>query len=230
MFQEQDVLPYQQDGLIFEPSESPYNIRSDHLSLSQRVLTRVPDTCKWKPPTQLTIDFELKWTATPHGAALDLLVLGSDQSRVSFKGTDDYPCEWDVDINHALLKGQPTGTIVEFAWDGHTMVPQRVRTDKRIPNTLEQAQDNWRSIIRPITRDLLYGKTFDLMTNYHQRILNQRVEEHSARLVLDIGGYTVRSGRNIEDWSHYTRLIVGTGVPVKPWGSVPGAAEYCVKR
>ncbi|EQD31999.1 mRNA capping enzyme domain protein, partial [mine drainage metagenome] len=55
-----ELLSYPQDGLMFIPVDVEYNPHSEKHQLYERRLTKYPDTVKWKPPIEITIDFAIK--------------------------------------------------------------------------------------------------------------------------------------------------------------------------
>lgn len=116
------------DGIIFTPDNYPYDPSVSKLPLIDRKLTRRPDTVKWKPPDQLTIDFEIRHIAvfpTPEqpwtgpGVELlsgisnrwdarrirsldriyrDQLQQGFSGSRMAFQGTSSHPFNASTDL------------------------------------------------------------------------------------------------------------------------------------
>lgn len=52
-----EVSPYKEDGFIFVPNECAY--KRIKTPLDRRILTEVPDICKWKFAENITIDFAL---------------------------------------------------------------------------------------------------------------------------------------------------------------------------
>jgi SAM-dependent methyltransferase len=218
MMAEKALLPYEEDGFIFTPEAALYNPlrtieNSIHrqLRLDERVLTRYPDICKWKPLSKLTIDFSIAWKKDD---VLELYavddVSGSSRQRslVAFEGDSLHPFEETmVDISHPTLRDLPTGTIVEFAWD-----PQRsrfyyykTRSDKKLPNRLSIAIDDWQDIHRPIQESTLTGRDFVLLQRYHNRLkrdLFRQVERGSY--LLDIGS---GRGGDIAKWKRFDKIV-----------------------
>jgi len=179
MFDEQPSLSYQQDGFMFTPEAPPYNPHSEKNPLDHRILTRIPDLCKWKPKQLLTIDFMISWRAVPpsdrypRGRVIDLYA-NYNGKPVPFTGTEINPFSGpdQVDVNNPLTLNVPQGSIVEYRFDyeEEILVPVRIRTDKIKPNRLDIAKANWDWIHDPIEAETMQGKTFELVWKYHNRI------------------------------------------------------------
>lgn len=169
MFAQQDQLAYKQDGFVFTPTSIQYNPHSDDQPLYERVLTRLPDICKWKPREKLTIDFQIQWNP----AKTELTLLSSDRGQlVPFRGSEINIFTNEVDTQNPLTLTAPSGTIVEYRFDYERsiLVPERLRTDKPKPNRLEYAIANWDWIHDPVTSATLTGQSFDLVFKYHNRV------------------------------------------------------------
>nr|WIL04503.1 hypothetical protein Cduv_23 [Cedratvirus duvanny] len=193
MFSEQAGLGYKQDGFIFTPLNVPYNPRSDKFPLRERVLTRIPDNCKWKPPSQLTIDLAVRWISTPEGRRVEVLT-SENRKYVPFTGTRRHPLK-EVVVNQVLDVG--TNTIIEFRAGEGKLVPIRVR-EKLHPNRKEVALDVWKDAHEPLTKETLEGDNFVLVRRYHNRIkrdLLDSLEEGSSLLDLGSG-----KGADISKW------------------------------
>lgn len=216
MFAEQSQLSYEQDGFMFTPGLTPYNPHSDRHPLHQRTLTRMPDICKWKPKTQLTIDFLLRWgPMTPAGRTLTLLsgsMPGAASDLVAFTGSNINPFDVAtmVDTNHVLTQDVNSGTIVEYAWDftREVLYPVRIRHEKARPNRLDIAQDVWDDIHHPIEERTLKGDDFTLVFAYHNRIkrglYDFATQDRKARTLLDIGA---GRGGDVAKWKHFQRIV-----------------------
>ena len=187
MFHEQGTLPYQQDGFIFTPATVPYLVgaeefvrgwqyhASDKFPLDKRVLTQLPDVCKWKPVDQLTIDFQIQ-----HENGKFVLSTRDRDQLCPFIGSQMFPFNGNIDIENEKLRNVPDGTIVEFKYEHEMLVPERVRTDKVKPNRFPIAIANWDWIMNPVLSATLQGETYDLVFKYHNRIKRQ--------LFLAVGG------------------------------------------
>jgi len=223
-------LPYPEDGLMYIPVDVIYNPRSNDIPISKRQLTEVPDTCKWKPPSKITIDFVIQWNLGEQS-----LLLKSGQRSASgrvelteFTGSPDSSAGNEhmittsppaVDVSNALLHPGgaplPSGTVVEFAWDEQLarLVPQRIRFDKPGPNMLDVAQDNWEVLRDPLTAEDITGTTLKLAFKYHSKLkrdLFRAARQPGQNMtILDIGS---GRGGDIDKW----RLLGGKVVAVEP--------------
>lgn len=219
MFREQELLAYEQDGFMFTPVNTVYNPHSDYHPLYKRVLTKYPDICKWKPKEQLTIDFQIRWKATPGGTRQIQLYVNEKGSPVLFTGTKIFPYTGTVDHNHPMTQSLPGGTIVEYGWDyeKELLVPHRVRHDKSKPNKIKIAEDVWMDISRPLDRETMEGKSFKLLRSYHNRIKKdlfneglegkedkEGLEKEEGRTLLDIGS---GRGGDVSKWRRYSKIV-----------------------
>lgn len=204
MFDEQFLLPYENDGFMFTPEDTVYNPHSEKHELHDRVLTRYPDVCKWKPKEKMTIDFMIKWV----DGGLDLYSYDlKNKDHVIFNGSDINPYNKQVDYQHEIIVDQPTGTIVEFKWDydTNTFVPDRIRHDKTGANRSDVAVNNWDWINNPISEDTLKGTDFKLMFRYHNRIKKGLFDIiPGGSNILDIG--TGRGG-DVAKWRKLNKVV-----------------------
>lgn len=202
-----DKLPYTEDGVMFFPAAAVYNPHSEQYPLYERSLTRHPDTCKWKETLDITIDFSLRWL---DDGRIDVYSYDEESNdEIPFRGTTINPFTNDmIEHQHELTAGKPTGLIVEYEFqkDIKKLIPRRIRYDKRGPNKLVIAQDNWDDIMKPITRADIEGRTLSMVTSYHNRIkrgLYSKIPRGAN--ILDIGsGY----GGDVDKWSRQLGLIV----------------------
>ncbi len=161
-FKESKRVEYQTDGLIFRPIYCPYLPRGARQEKEERVLSKHPDICKWKPSHLQTIDFKVMGG--------ELYVSGG----TLFTGTKEYPF---TEENYTL-KGEGLDEekledqIVEFKpqqkGDIFFYTPIRIRKDKINPNSLQVALDGWELVRDPITKDMLSGKSTKLLECYLQ--------------------------------------------------------------
>lgn len=214
MFAQQPSLPYRQDGFIFSPNNVPYNPGSDKFPLHERILTQIPDNCKWKPREELTIDFALSWKTSP-GRPNTLELLTSDRrdsgERVNsvFRGSRRFPFSGRIDSDNPLLAGLESGTVVEFRMDFNSgegvLVPTRIRYDKPWPNRREIALDVWQDIHSPLTRETMEGDTLDLVRRYHNRIKSELLSSlPEGSTLLDLGS---GRGGDVDKWRHLSQVI-----------------------
>ena len=205
---EKDILPYYQDGLIFTPSDLMYNPHSERLKLDDRVLTHYADVCKWKPPSELSIDFAIRYNQSKN-IELYSLPFHSQGKLVLFAGSNDFPFNPTlVDSTHPLTKNIENNTIVEYKWNSERekFIPSRIRLDKIKPNRLDFATTIWQDINNPITTECIQGNTFTLMRKYHNRIKRQLYSSINGEnlTLLDIGS---GRGGDVTKWSKFSKVI-----------------------
>lgn len=228
--QQRSKLQYKDDGLIFTPNRvnplllskggaranvlnvTVYNPHSDELPLYRRVLTKVPDVCKWKDNTDLTIDFSLKWV----GGDCKLELHSFDEAsgkEVPFRGTKINPVSSDmVDSENVLTLNKPSGLVVEYEWHKarNMFVPRKLRPEKSGPNHLAIAEDIWDDIMHPISVDDILGRNLSssfTALNRTKRDLYQGLPKGAN--ILDIGS---GRGGDVAKWIG----TVGRVVAVEP--------------
>jgi hypothetical protein len=218
MFYQEDELPYIHDGLMFIPVQTPYNIYDDPDFLAppifDRTLTQFPDICKWKPQNLRSIDFLVEYNLDGSDEKKFILKTGGkddkDKTPVVFQGSDSYPLNNRIDIDHPILSNLPSHSIVEFFWDERKqlLVPMRVRTDKIAPNRYFTAMNVWKNIFTGIDKETLKGNTFQLMRAYHNKIklnLFQNTKyTRGHKVLLDIGS---GRGGDIKKWNKFDMIF-----------------------
>lgn len=212
-----DVLsidyPFYDDGLIFTPSNYKYDPSVNAIrDISQRRLSRQPDVMKWKPPSELTIDFAIFHKLTADGNYIELYV-SDGKKLVPFAGTPFDPMK-DILIVPEI-QNAPNGTIVEFRWTSEDVdaaedtqgkfVFVRFRDDKPFPNRQEVALDVWDDIHSPIDEETIRGQKFQLSFRYHNRekwnlfnMVGKSLPQAKVRVLLDIGS---GKGGDIYKWA-----------------------------
>lgn len=197
MFERQAVLPYKQDGFIFTPNRAPYHPDGEYQRLSDRVLTRYADTCKWKPREDITIDF---YVILREGRVV--LQTGDHED---FTGTARYP------LNAVSDKILATDAVVEYQWsersdgvEGGILEPRLVRPDKEYPNNTEVALDNWYQIHNPILTETLKGESLQLTFRWHNRIKRELYNRAPGHTLLDIGS---GQGGDVGKWLRFTKIV-----------------------
>jgi SAM-dependent methyltransferase len=205
MLDRRGTLPYLDDGLIFTPGQTPYNNYSQHVSLHRRVLTSQPDICKWKPTSDLTIDFSIK---VVEEGKLELYSYDDETNKlVPFKGSLINPVTSDmIDHYNELTIGKPTNTIVEYEWKDNMFRPRRIRYDKSGPNRLSIALDNWDDIRKPISEQEISGENLAMTFSYHNRIKRDLFSKLApGSNILDIGS---GRGGDISKWKGLNGKVV----------------------
>lgn len=219
-------LPYQEDGLMYIPVDVIYNPKSNTIPIEQRKLTDIPDTCKWKPPEKITIDFKIRWaiggeTLTLHST--EKIAQPNQPDRfvsVEFVGDALMPVgPQQIDATNPILypngTAVPSNTVVEFAWDRklEKLVPYKIRFDKPGPNMIDVALDNWSAIQDPLTAEDISGTTLKLAFKNHselkRRLFKSVKRQDNDLTVLDIGG---GKGGDADKW----KLLGGRVVTVEP--------------
>ena len=218
MLEDREAQPFETDGLIFTPADQPYHLSSSTgVSLSSRILSAYPDVIKWKPPTMLTVDFEIS------RSSIDEITLLSNKGgygnpSVAFEGTDRHPFNQSmVNSRASLTRGLPDKTIVEYEWDNQKkwFTPHRLRTDKSSPNSLEVALDNWNSIHDPI-------EEIDLLRGY------SRAPNIATALVkTEIYDRTISAYQKISRWD-LLEVGSGQGGELERWKKLPPAVKRII--
>ena len=186
-----EKLDYKEDGIMFIPTDVIYNPHSE--KHKKRVLTKVPDICKWKDSKDITIDFSIRRLKD---GKLELHVYKNARETAAFKGNKMNELTPDmIDYENDLTKNATTGSVFEYEWDyaNKKLVPRKYRPDKRGPNRMSVALDNWGDIMNPITAEEISGKNLAMSFSYHKRIkgelysLLSSVGSRSSLKILDIG-------------------------------------------
>jgi hypothetical protein len=218
-------LPYEEDGLIFFPADTSYMSSSVNLPLNKRILTDVPDICKWKPGEQITTDFVIEWK---FDKTFDLMVYDPDAydpekrkkgMNVVFRGTHMNPLNPEIiDMKSVVLYPHnnpvPTGTVVEFAYypNLNKLEPIKIRHDKRGANKRAIAEDNWDMMFKPITEEELTGESLAMAFTYHNRIKRELFEKiGSNKTLLDIGS---GRGGDLSKWRNFSHIVAVEPDPI----------------
>lgn len=213
MLNKRDKLDYQEDGLIFIPTDCIYNPRSQRHPLSNRKLTEIPDVVKLKQAKDITIDFTIKWL---EGNRIELMAYDKDSDAlVPFRGSDINPVTPDmIDSTSPVLYVSgtplPTGSIVEFEWSGDKLRARKWRPDKQRGNSLEIALDDWEDIMNPVSYDFVTGRSLGLSYEYHKRIKRVLFESLTKSLVTN--GQTKPVVTNVQTKAVGVNVLdIGTG-------------------
>lgn len=232
--------PYPTDGLMFVPDSNPYDIWRDYKldrmtenakkavkneslailpPLKTRNLKDNDDICKWKPPSQITIDLKVVFNEKRP----DIVELWTEKIRtpVEFKGSDWYPLKWEngLNPNDAVLYPNgirvESGTIVECSYvdasdaseaktkrreSKYQLVAVRIRHDKSKPNQYDVVLDNWDLAHDSLPLHTMRGEGTILMHFYHNDIKRELWSSMpSGSTVLDIGS---GRGADLSKWNH----------------------------
>jgi len=197
---------YKTDGLMFTPNNSPYNPQTGRFNKPKdRVLSKHPDVCKWKPFDELTVDLAYD------GSKRRLMTTRGSE----FVGTDKFPFDADtqVDWYSSMFTGIQNGTILEFepkkSQEGIIVLhPKRIRTDKATPNSMETAKDVWNDINAPIPVETLLGKSMQFLRMYHNNIKYEILTKNIVpeSYLIDIGS---GAGGDLNKWlkGNYSKIL-----------------------
>lgn len=202
--QKSGTLGYPTDGLIFTPVDSPYDfaLRTDKDSYIK------PKIYKWKPPHQVTIDFQIGLTeeSKPY-----LLVANRDLDRTSipFPGTLSRPFNYLTMISD--IPRDMVGGIGEFSWNPEIekFIFVRSRENKSSPNAIEVALDNWNLVRKPLTEETVTGRGMGQLRYLHNQV-NREVLSVGNGILLDLGS---GMGGTVNKWNNYN--LVFAVEPVK---------------
>lgn len=211
-------LDYKTDGLVFTPINTNYKPGGEKFKKEERVLTRVPDICKWKPGNEYTIDLKVVQTADKRG-----LFASRKDENIPFKGDDWNPfdAETQVDWYDPMFSQIPNYTIVEFGpkinSDGKRVYldeeetklilkPIRTRPDKLYANGVITSVDTWKDLNDPIEESTLTGKNIVLMRKYHNQVKRELFDNISGfdNHLIDIGA---GRGGDITKLKHFSKIL-----------------------
>jgi precorrin-6B methylase 2 len=213
-FRNKVVLEYNTDGFVFTPIEKPYNYKETK--------TNKWSILKWKPSTDLTIDFGIKRDKEDpnyfniyvvdkksEGAKLNLPCVKKDWRNhdewVLFQGNKIKPFSGRV-VASDIIENAEDGSIYEFMFNhtANTFEPLRARTDKAKPNSAYVALDTYGLIHDPIAPETLQGDTFILMRKYLNRVKRDLFSSTKVgSVLLDIGS---GAGGTSSSWSRYSHI------------------------
>lgn len=210
MFEEEENLPYLQDGFIFTPLEISYTLmKNQNIKKQDRTLSKYPEIVKWKPKEKLTMDLEIIWNNYRGNTSLSLMMSTKKNSRGKTEFVGDWINSFDinmVDMNQKLLD-TTSGIIGEFYWDydRELLVLERIRVDKTKPNSEDIVLDIWEDIHNPIEKDTLTGNSMNLLRRYHNRIKNSLYKVMDKDLtLLDIGS---GRGGDVSKWKDFSKVV-----------------------
>jgi hypothetical protein len=223
---------FKNDGLIFVPNNSIYNVTNrarkaipETQECKRRSLTIVPDVCKWKPLKSITIDFhitvgkkfgiggvEIPFYVLSVGREIpaELSAEGIPVTRNErFVGTKDHPYNGSLFISDEFQGKLVTGMIVECSLFEDTKAGfkgfkiERIRRDRTAPNRECVAIHNWRDLMgEAVTKKMLLGRSLVPVFKYHNRIKKKLLKRGRGTL-LDIGS---GMGGDIGKWEKYDQI------------------------
>lgn len=175
-YEEKKKIVYNDDGYIFTPVSSSYLAEGQFRPKRDRILSKYPDVCKFKPVEKRSIDFKVNQGK--------LYIYDRRSKRDVIFDKIKFSLEFPEDIE---------GKVVEFfpkIQEGELiMVPERIRWDKTYPNDTEVTEELFRSYTEknPITEDTLLGKDTVLMRDFNNTFIK-------SKLIQDINGYVIDIG------------------------------------
>lgn len=189
-------LPYELDGLIFQPQNQEYIVSN-----------KCKPDLKWKPANRNSIDFFIQFHK--NNDSIDKYFDDSDKSKNKdshykicnlyvghMNGDNEIPVIFhhghniklyinNGDVRDSLGLVIKDSTVVEFIYDNdnHTWIPLKTRYDKTynvltnnkgFGNYETVAESNWRSIIDPVTMNIFetYSNNIYDKHSYYDKITN----------------------------------------------------------
>jgi len=176
-YEHRKEIIYNDDGYIFTPVDSPFKTPGQDRRGEVKNISVYPDLCKFKPIEKKSID-----------------LLVREGKLYSFTGNIKKPKYIEVRGIDFILQEDTNleGEIVEFFPDlsGKTpmLTPDRIRTDKVVPNKLPQVLETIKSYRErnPITERTFLQEDTVLMRHYQNEIKRDLIERIDG-LVIDIG-------------------------------------------
>lgn len=202
---------YDRVGKAFESAETT-NFRLDGLIFQPNNWYKNNHTRKWKPASQMTIDFRVQKIGDSDD--FRMIVGGKRGEEMDFKGSSQYPFDGVLTQPRGEYEGMNiNGIIVEMQWDedAQKFEIHRIRDDRDKPNALKTAQDVWSDIKKPISEETIRGDTLQAMRRYHNIIKAEFLSSY------------FKKGDSIMDWGS------GRGGDLKKWGDLGLSKVYVVE-
>lgn len=187
-------IDYPVDGIIFTPIRVPF----DRLRISENPDLRLyPESCKWKFPEMLSIDFVYRDRKLYSRVRDELIPF--EAPSFSFEKNVDFDSFEDV----------RDGDIIEvkasFTSDPIKLIYSRHRPDKFKPNGIVTAKIVWKNMLDPLTVDTISGKNFYLVRKYHNSIKRELLQyTNSGSLLLDIGS---GRGGDLSKFNNFSKIL-----------------------
>jgi len=157
--------PLKEDGLILQPFEG-YYVPFREWNVYNNI------QFKWKPPTQLTVDFKIK--EDPENKGIWWLLTSTRQNYdVKQKDGSNIHAIIDISSNPGYKKLYSEGDVVECKLkegrnpNGNVFVPIRKREDKTDGNSLQTIMSTLDVVKNPFTLDILKSAIHSLLTGTH---------------------------------------------------------------
>ena len=178
--------PYDTDGYVFIPEEMPYNSGIDKCAPRDRRWINAPDMVKWKDPHNITIDFLIEAQGDVFG-----LHLGSIKEKARFT----------IDGGDLRLV---SGAIGEFEFLNGRPRLRKIRTDKKVPNSVAVGEGLLKLLEDPIAIETLSGDNLRLVRKYHNRVKRAYFAADQGKTILDLGS---GPGGDYDKMSHYSKIV-----------------------
>ncbi len=196
------------DGIIFTPNSisNPLNSKTWLYNL------------KYKPPTQLTIDFKLLPNNKDKNTYI-LSVYNNDKKFIPFEHNGVIATVKKAYGTQMLQQG----SIAEFLWQGGLWNFIRYRPDKTLPNHVNIANNVWTTIENPLTLEDLISvlqeteetpvaqqdtkSLFSNMRKFHNQIKRIPIEEYKPSVIYD---FASGKGGDIYKWvENEVKRVIG---------------------
>lgn len=216
MFEMIKDVEYKTDGFVFTPINTEYNtFTAEKVGKKDkdRILSKYPDLCKWKPKNEYTIDLKLD------SSKMKLYSSKGDIDEL-FEGSNRFPfdAEKQVDWYDPMFNHIPNKSIIEFGpklnssgekiltSEGDIILkPIRIRSDKPYPNGSRAATETWDQLNDPITQETLLGKTTRLVRKYHNQVKRKILQVPGTdNHLVDIGS---GRGGDITKMRSFSRIL-----------------------
>lgn len=202
---------YKTDGLIFIPNSSPYLTSSEYSYRPKErgSLVSKPAVCKWKDPSELTMDFILE-----RNSKGEIELYSTRRTSTSTKQNPVYERVLFREVPLAppeVWASIPSKSIVETRYIDGLIYPKQLRKYKESPNGTYIIHDLLKLIQKPITVDTIQGMDLSLVRSYHNRVKSRLLEERvgsttplEKAILLDLGS---GMGGDIRKWYKYGKVI-----------------------
>lgn len=199
-----DEPMFKTDGLIFTPINSGYFPRGGDRDVlpKDRILTKNPDICKWKPQEMLTIDLQYI-----DGG----LYVVDDRSKARVKMPRDLSSRatfsrYNTYSENDVIEFKPVGLTA----DGKVRYqPERVRRDKTFPNKLSVIMGLVKLYLNPIRKTTLTGEDTLLMRKHHNKLkynlfTDPNISDRTENILIDIGS---GKGGDLSKWGKFSKVL-----------------------
>ena len=198
--EERKKVIYHEDGLIFTPNNSGYIPSGSRKPISERILSKHSDICKWKPAEKLTIDFMYEYND-------EHIIKTKENEVVNFENMPIAKHFKFIELD--ALKSK-SGSIIEFkpvqVKDGEVVLkPDRIRDDKIFPNDYNVVESLYELLKNPILESTLLGLDTVLMRKFHNKLKREIFDDvKPGSYLIDIGS---GKGGDISKWKKFKKVL-----------------------